>query len=560
MRKYLLPFISILLIAAFLRLYRLGEIPNGLYQDETAIGYNAYSLLETGKDEHGMPYPLYFASFGDQKLPVYVYATAVSVKLFGLTPFAVRLPSAVFGILTVALMYFLVYELTRRRGLSLLSTAILAVNPWHLHYTRATFEVSIGLFLFMAGAWCFIQGFRGRPGRLWLGAVLFLAGLYTYNLTRLLAPLLAVFSLLWLGRHGKPQRRELILTGLTAILLLLPLALTLRSAGGAASAKGTLLMSSAVVQAGLIEVRSYANGLPSLLPQLFFNSVFLNLWQYLRNILSYLSVPFFFINGSAHGNHGIQLIGQFHLVEIFLLIAGIAIWLRERKPWMGYLAGWALLSVMVAALTREAPHATRSFFLLFPLVVCIATGYEALFNVIRNRPTWLRNCLLGLTALIAVASGFYYAVSYYLRFPVVYAPAWRSQDKELAVSILTSSVAYDRIIVDPAAGIPYTSVLFYLHVPPADFLKTVERYPADEEGFTLVKKFGRFEFRPIDWSRDTQTPGTLIVTTPDNKPAHVPPLKTVYYPRKHVVFAVKQTVVQYPVEDIAFVLVSIPPK
>src|SRR3989344_5210772 len=94
--------IAIIILAAILSLYKLGEVPSGLYQDETAIGYNAYSLLETGKDEHGVSYPLYFKSFGDYKLPVYIYLTAFSVKTFGLTGFAVRLPSAVFGILSVA--------------------------------------------------------------------------------------------------------------------------------------------------------------------------------------------------------------------------------------------------------------------------------------------------------------------------------------------------------------------------------------------------------------------------------------------------------------------------
>src|SRR3990167_8742234 len=76
-------FIAILVLAGFLRMYRLGDIPNGLYQDETAIGYNAYSILQTGKDEYGKTFPLYFQSFGDWKLPVYIYVTVPSVAFFG---------------------------------------------------------------------------------------------------------------------------------------------------------------------------------------------------------------------------------------------------------------------------------------------------------------------------------------------------------------------------------------------------------------------------------------------------------------------------------------------
>src|SRR5947207_1451338 len=102
MNKLYLGLLIIIFVIAFaLRFYRLGEIPNGLYQDETAIGYNAYSIDKTGRDEHAVAYPIYFKSFGDYKLPVYVYATVVSEKLFGVNAFAVRFPSAFFGFLSV---------------------------------------------------------------------------------------------------------------------------------------------------------------------------------------------------------------------------------------------------------------------------------------------------------------------------------------------------------------------------------------------------------------------------------------------------------------------------
>ncbi|HSW75705.1 MAG TPA: hypothetical protein VLG50_01565, partial [Candidatus Saccharimonadales bacterium] len=69
--KYVL--LVILFAAAFLRLYQLSSIPGSLNQDEAAIGYNAYSILKTGADEHGKFLPLSLQSFGDWKLPVYEY-------------------------------------------------------------------------------------------------------------------------------------------------------------------------------------------------------------------------------------------------------------------------------------------------------------------------------------------------------------------------------------------------------------------------------------------------------------------------------------------------------
>ncbi|MFZ5845558.1 MAG: glycosyl transferase, partial [Patescibacteria group bacterium] len=93
----------ILIIAATLRLYRLSVIPPGVNRDEASIGYTAYSLLKTGRDEYGRFLPLSFQSFGDWKLPLYIYTTTLFVKIFGLSELAVRLPSAIAGILTVLL-------------------------------------------------------------------------------------------------------------------------------------------------------------------------------------------------------------------------------------------------------------------------------------------------------------------------------------------------------------------------------------------------------------------------------------------------------------------------
>ena len=114
MKKFLL--ISIIVLAAFLRLYRLHEVPPGVNRDEASIGYTAYSLLLTGKDEYGRSFPLSFESFGDWKLPLYIYTTIPFVKIFGLSELAVRLPSALAGIASVAAIYYLVLELLKQNS------------------------------------------------------------------------------------------------------------------------------------------------------------------------------------------------------------------------------------------------------------------------------------------------------------------------------------------------------------------------------------------------------------------------------------------------------------
>ena len=66
-------------LALVLRVWALGQVPPGIDADEAALGYNAYSLLKTGRDEYGVPHPLVFESFGDYKRPVYFYFAIPSI-------------------------------------------------------------------------------------------------------------------------------------------------------------------------------------------------------------------------------------------------------------------------------------------------------------------------------------------------------------------------------------------------------------------------------------------------------------------------------------------------
>src|SRR3989338_344065 len=94
MPKFNWILIPVILLAAVLRFYQLGQNPPSLDWDETAHGYNAYSILKTGRDEYGYKFPLYFRSFDDYKPPIYTYLVVPAVAIFGLNDFAVRFPSA----------------------------------------------------------------------------------------------------------------------------------------------------------------------------------------------------------------------------------------------------------------------------------------------------------------------------------------------------------------------------------------------------------------------------------------------------------------------------------
>lgn len=556
MKKYII-FSLILVVAFFLRFYKLGEIPNGLYQDETAIGYNAYSILTTGKDEYGKSFPLYFKSFGDYKLPVYIYATIPAIKLFGMTPFAVRFPSALFGFFTIPLLYILVRTVSKNRTLALTAMGFLAINPWHIHYSRAAFEVSISLFLFLLGTyWLHGSHVDRKKGFFLLGTLSFIIAFYSYNLTRLLAPLLFIGVNYCFYKKDKPLlKTEVVSTITLSTLLLFPFFATFTAGGGFGSSTGTLIFSSAAVQAPLLEFRSYMIGLSQFFSKIFFNSLVLTAWQYANNVTSYFSVPFFFLNGSTHGNHGIGTMGQFYLFELPLIIIGTIGLLKRKNSGVKLVMVWIFITITVASLTREAPHATRSFFLVAPLTVISAIGLLTIIPALSRLKKPSSSLVTGIGILVMSYNFVLFVGSYFVRFPVAYAQSWRSEDDEVASYIFNHQNRYDHIFIDKHAGFIYTSYLFYTSFSPETFRSTVRRLPDDSEGFSEVAAFGKIEFREISWETDMQIPRTLILTA-NNKPVSIPAEKTFYYPQRPVVIAQKQQILQYPVDVVAYEFVT----
>jgi len=257
-----LLFCVILGIASILRIANIADNPPSLSWDEVGIGYNAYSILKTGHDEHGKFLPLdTFVSYGDYKPPLAVYFTVPSIWIFGLNEFGVRFPSALAGIIAVALMYFVTKELLKgntqetasnaanarnnlpagkagKQGenvscfmctvpgnqyIPLLTSLLFALSPWHVNLSRAGWEANIGLTLLLAGVYLALRA-RHDPRCMYTAPIPFVLSVYTFNSTRYVAPLLAIGLLVF----GWNEYKKHIIPGLIAcvigLVLLIPIA------------------------------------------------------------------------------------------------------------------------------------------------------------------------------------------------------------------------------------------------------------------------------------------------------------------------------------------------
>lgn len=175
-------FILIIVLAVFLRLYQLGKVPLGITNDEAGCIYSSYSIWRTGHDLAGNFFPLSF-NLDNSFSPVAVYLLTPFVGLFGLSPFAGRLPFALAGIGSVILIYFIVKYLFNNRGIALASMFVMAVSPWHLQVSRAGSDAVLVVLLVLLGTYLFMKGLKGGGGVLW-SIPFFILAFYTYHATK----------------------------------------------------------------------------------------------------------------------------------------------------------------------------------------------------------------------------------------------------------------------------------------------------------------------------------------------------------------------------------------
>jgi len=142
-RRTLAILLLILLVAAVLRFIYFGQSPPGLNQDEAVNAWNAYCLLKTGTDQHGVSWPVfYYRGLGSNGSTLQLYLLLPFQAIGGLNITTTRLPAAAGGVLTILLIYYVGTRLFNRK-VGLVAAALLALNPWHIQQSRWGHEASV---------------------------------------------------------------------------------------------------------------------------------------------------------------------------------------------------------------------------------------------------------------------------------------------------------------------------------------------------------------------------------------------------------------------------------
>ena len=524
----------IIVLAAVLRLINLSHYPAGLNADEAAIGYNAYSLIQTGRDEHGIPWPIHFKSFGDYKPGLYFYLVLPFVKWLGLNIWAVRLPNALLAILSVVIIMFLVKEIFGEKSVfnrfSLWSGFFLAISPWHLHFSRGGWEAGTATFFILLGTWLFFKGLN--KSQYYLFSLLsYIISLYTYHSARLVTPLLFLGLLIFFRKKIfiKSNLKWIIISVLVGLIVLFPLVKDFLGPAGLSRFSGVGLLSDTGPFWRMNELRGQHSNPWSLPVRLLHNRFVGYGLAFFSNWLSHFNGNFLFASGDVIERNRVPETGQMYLFDIPFLVFGFYFLLLNRpKNWPTILL-WLGVAPIAAALTFQSPHALRANNMVIPLVIISAYGITNLLDWFKKRKKIFTLAFYILLLVFIPWNFARYFHEYYIHYPQTYPAAWEDGFDQLVPYLEEIKGEYDKVYVTDKYDQPYILFLFYSKYPPAKFQQEVKLTPRDKFGFSTVRDFDKYHFEAINWDELKTKTNILVVGTPDEINTSATILKRIYF-------------------------------
>lgn len=466
-QRALLFLFLVTLLAGFFRLYRVSQVPVSLYWDEVATGYSAYSIQTNLHDEYGNFMPILFRSYNDYKMPLNIYLTALSVRIFGLNEFAVRFPSAFFGTLTIVATYFLVRKLVslgHKKSLGkytqyvpLISAFLLAISPWHIQFSRGGFEANVALFFVLLGFYLFFVGLK-KYKYLLMSTICFVLALYGYRSVDVFLPIF-LFGVIFIWR------RELLKIGITKIffvivflvMLSLPLYSILVKEGST-----RFQQTSITNQVNDEAFNDFTNGKIDN-RKLLYGKVFLS------NYLAEFSPQFLFLSGDPNSRHGPRGMGLLYLWEIPFIIIGFYVLARMvDKKISSTVLLWIVASPIAAALSTPAPHALRTLNLLPIPQLIVAFG---IMYLLERLPRQIVKPVVGILTVVIIVFVFQYINRYNVTNTKLAVTDWGDGYKQLVEYIVSTQQNYDKIIISGHYWQPYMYFLFYTKYNPVSYQK-----------------------------------------------------------------------------------------
>ncbi|MEK7464660.1 MAG: glycosyltransferase family 39 protein [Patescibacteria group bacterium] len=369
--KTIFLLVAITLLTIFLRFYSIKSTPPGLYPDEAMNGNNAIEALRAGQ------FKIFYPENNGRE-GLFINIQAMFLKLFGAPninpePWMLRIPSAIFGTLTVLGLYFLGRQLFNNRAIALLASFLLATSFWHINFSRIGFRAIMAPFFLTWAIYFILLSFRKinkltpMPYSSFLpiiGGVVYGLGFYSYIAYRATPLIIALILILFLREHGLHKTLKIgALFTIAAIIVAVPL--------------------------GMFFLENPGDFLGRTSQISIFNSP-TPIRDLAINILK--TGGMFNILGDYNWRHNIsgspQLFWPVGILFLFGILTGIKNIYKnhEDKIVSIILFSWLIVTALPVVVSNEGlPHALRAIIMIPPVFVLSALGGVNLYKWIRTK-------------------------------------------------------------------------------------------------------------------------------------------------------------------------------
>ncbi|MBI3627808.1 MAG: glycosyltransferase family 39 protein [Candidatus Sungbacteria bacterium] len=379
--------VLVVLVAIFFRFYHFESTPPGLYPDEAMNGNNALEAIKTGPLAGGFKV-FYPENNGREGLMMNLQA--LSLMVTGLSePWALRLPSPIFGVLTVLGFFFLLLELGGSAKLksplilAFSGSFFLAVSYWHITFSRLGFRAIMAPLFLIFALYFFLVSLRKNSFRYSLAAGLMLGlGAYTYIAFRIMPFLFLVFVPYFWRRRGFWH----LAFGLYLSALIVAIPLLYYFGTHPADFLGR------TTQVSIFHSPTPARDLA-------------------KNIV--LTLGMFNVRGDGNWRHNYSGRPELFWPVGLLFLLGIGIAVKRRNIFGWTMTLMFLLALLPVVISNEGlPHALRSILLIPPAFGFAASGALWLCEYIKLRLTARHLAIVSVLILLGISA--YTFKSYFL--------------------------------------------------------------------------------------------------------------------------------------------------
>jgi hypothetical protein len=513
--------------ALFVRLWGLEKSPISVGFDEASLGYNAYSIYLTGKDEYGTPYPLSLRSFNDFKPALYAYLTIPFIHFFDLNQSTVRAPSAVMGVISLIFLFLIFKKISGKSTLiSLGIISLVSFFPWRLHFSRVAFEANVSMAFFTGAVWFLLNFDKNKYYK--IGTIAFsILSIYSYHSSRVAIPLILFLILIdplsknFKDLLKKPITQLLYKLWPLMIVLLFYLPLLLETGGG-------LLLTR------LSQTNVFSHFYPFTPRELILTSV---PW------LNFAAHPLYYLGGLISGHlfaylspknlslliypgviKSAQVISGTGMLGFFggtMFIIGVLSQLKKLilEKEKRVLVYWFIAGIIPAAISWEWYYPLRALN-IYPSIDIVA-GFGILTLVsyfLKLKSKLISYILIFILIITGVLTSFYNVLNEY-NFGArdtngEFQPGGYKEGVPLLLSLKDK---YETVYIDSVHAQNYTIFWFYMKYPPENIQRIAARRNAPGVIGPPTIDFDNFVYKKFDWPSDKNRSNFIYWTSSEVK-------------------------------------------